>query len=299
MTALGVGVAETGSCLAPETGAGFRSARLRNEDPPPFVLLEASPPSSVSGADGLYRAHLRRASLHQPFGVVLHATESGARLSSIAVAEDLRHLGLRKSDELVALNGAKPRSVGECRKVLKHAFSVELTLKRRGSASPTGCPGCGQRTGCTDGCALAGGGSFTGCGEHDPPNEQSIRPLLTMARPDMSGLRDGEVRLVLQRASVFQSFGIEFTYAVERADSGECELTARVVEDLPHLGLRSGNRLVSINGMQPRSSAQCQRICERALTMSIVVRRRYQGHARAAKKAEPIVEELRHGAAAG
>jgi len=177
--------------------------------------------------------------LRQPFGVSFDAAESrGQGLQKIVVAEDLPHIGIRKFDELLSINGVRPSSVNECRSLLQQATCVSLVLQQ---SRP-------QRI----------------------PQDVKVKSLLQVTPVMITDEHKGEFRLQIHRCSLKQRFGIGFEAVFAR---GRGEPAIVVSEDFPHLALRRADRLMYINGTKPRSRATCMKILSQAMSVALVLRR--------------------------
>uniref|UniRef100_A0A7S0B844 PDZ domain-containing protein n=1 Tax=Pyrodinium bahamense TaxID=73915 RepID=A0A7S0B844_9DINO len=91
-------------------------------------LLKASPPTPVGRIAGRYKVNLWRSSGGQPYGI---SFGSGSRAGEIVIAEDAPHLGLRKGDEVISINGQYVERVRECGQILTNSRDLELQLYHR------------------------------------------------------------------------------------------------------------------------------------------------------------------------
>lgn len=228
-----------------------RKDSFEGEEGTPVVLLKSSPPAQVGNVKGRYVLRVIRASLKQPYGITFDANEArGGMLSVISVAEDLPHLGIRKWDELLSVNGAQPRSIQECRGMLQEALSIVLVLQRRGVNSQA------------------------------PPPKPHIavaslaavdRILLSVSKAVVSDPRRGEFKMSIHRNSLKQKFGLAFEAVLSKTRVQE--LSILISEDLPHLALIRNDRLYIINGIRPRSRKVCAQILNSAMTVNLTFRR--------------------------
>jgi len=269
----------------PNTPEGFGSSERggsssvgdldRHEDADAVELmpiLKASPPMPVGSITGRYRVTLVRASMRQPFGVTLQAVELLGRTEAINVMEDLPHMGIRRSDELISVNGRKPETIRECNDLLTRAMSVTLVLqhwepgkysaRRLGSGVESPEPPLVQRSFWCDEPSRE---------EQSPEPAQPLRTLLATARPATSDENDGTFHTRIQRTSLKQLFGISLT-AEQPKEKGQ-RASIVVAETLPHMGLMQGDQLLLINGVKPVSGLECCRIMERCMTIRLNLRR--------------------------
>jgi len=83
--------------------------------------------------------------------------------------------------------------------------------------------------------------------------------------------RRGEFKVSIYRNTVRQPFGLDFDATPSRTRLGDCVIS--VAEDFPHLALKKGDCIVSINGVQARSKVFCKKILACAMTIDLVVTR--------------------------
>jgi len=243
-------------------------------------LLKATTPVPTGWLRGQFRLTLQRATPYQPFGITFLASDARSRF---VIAEDLPHLGLEKGDELVTINQASPSSIHDVRKILKHSMTSELTIWRQVQETgevkqrPFTCCAAGQPQPAED-----------GSGKPRPVPEVKNKLLLAMLRPQVINEDKGEFRLVMQRFSLTQQFGLEFvSEPSKRKPASMVVLPA----DFPHLGLRKGDRLISINGVEPRTLVHCQHIYDNSLNLTLIFRRNPRGLVHLSALVERIEEE--------
>jgi len=194
------------------------------------TLLTSSLPTPLPGTEqGKYCLHLRRASPRQPFGIGFSFNGATAsRPSRIMVAENLPHLGIGRTDELVVLNCTRPRTLAQCREILQTAMSIMMVLRRREVFAPLKQPS-GRCSGCCSWwCSYCECGSEdgVGCFPKSLPEPELTCQLLAVTRS-----RSRETRI-------------------------------RVTEDVEYMWLRKGDRLLKVNGVHPRSWKECKRILD-------------------------------------
>lgn len=253
-------------------------------------LLKASPPTPVGTVKGRYCVRIKRASLRQPFGLTFQATEGAndsrhGASNSITIAEDLPHLGVRKWDELVRVNQRTPKSVDECRKILAESALLDLVLQHR---EPGDSDVAAESAEVVAPVAFSPRGppvapSMFSCWAQPIPEqpeefkpdmkqpELPFRTLLSTTRIAVLDESRGEFNLILQRASLKQRFGISFT--AEHIGRRRQQPAIVIAEEMPHVGLCHGDRLVSINGIPPASGTECRRVLERSMAISLHLRR--------------------------
>jgi len=264
-----VGRPQTADGADSRSGPGAGAAG-EQRGPEPVPLLQVSPPTPVGSIKGRYCVHIRRVAAEQPCGVTFSAVENqDKRLQMIAVADDLSHLGLRKGDQVLLLNGTRPRSIVACRDVLQKALSIVLVLQHQEPGDkdtvPDGPCACrrSSRSGRKEPCPVC-----------NPVVPEPVRLLLSMTGGMANDMRRGEFRLTLHRTSLMQSFGLSLAGRKPGlAGDHTPEAVIFITRDLPHLGLQQGDRLIGLNGMPPRSWPDCRKFLERATDLSMTFRR--------------------------
>jgi len=215
-------------------------------------LLKVYMPTARA-AGGHFQVQMCRASLEQPFGVSFIASSASSGVCSVTVDEDAPHLGLRKSDRLVTINGVTPTSVKECASIMHSAFAVAMVLERQLRRSSVDSTRNSQRpdAGAKRRASLDGG--------------PGPRLLLYSTRPQVLNARGGTFKLSLVRASLHQKFGLAFT-----AGSGA---TIALARNMPHLGLLAGDQLLVINNSRATDSGVCQRTLHNSRDITLEMRR--------------------------
>lgn len=148
-------------------------------------------------------------------------------------------MGIRKGDMLVTINGKEPAKVSELGPIIGQALTIVLVLRR------------------TD--------------DFDVPFPVVAVPLLSVAPAVVRDSMRGEFKVSIFRNTVRQPFGLDFDTTPSHARLGDCVVS--VAEDLPHLALKKGDRIVSMNGVQARSKVLCKKILACAMTLDLVVTR--------------------------
>jgi len=99
----------------------------------------------------------------------------------------------------------------------------------------------------------------------DKPNPEDLRPLLRVSPPTPVGPVTGRYSVRIKRASLKQPFGVAF--------QAEDDVIS-IAEDLPHLGLRRFDQLVTVNAVRPDSVKECKRILADSATLELVLQHR-------------------------
>mmetsp|Transcript_101941 Transcript_101941/g.263467 ORF Transcript_101941/g.263467 Transcript_101941/m.263467 type:complete len:557 (-) Transcript_101941:116-1786(-) len=125
---------EVANCISTETGADSTCATSTHSvvsfsDQKLTALLKVSPPMPVGRVAGRYMVRLWRSSTAMPYGMTFISGPAGG--SNVVVAEDAPHLGLRRGDELLSINGKTIESVRKCGEVLASAKDLELLMYHR------------------------------------------------------------------------------------------------------------------------------------------------------------------------
>lgn len=253
-------------------------------------LLKASPPMPVNAYVGRYRIRIWRATSRQPFGI--NFVVDG---NTIIIGEDLDHLGLRGGDMLVTVNGRKAAHVDECRRILGDALMVDLMLQHRelddGPVTAEAAVACTwdllsifrqlettktNQNGSDAGKCIASPSTGTGPA---PP----LRALLSTTCPTIvpAGLNvdkeDGgvEFEITLTRISLKQRFGLSFALEAPQMPSMNNPRPQRIAitEDAYQLGVDQGDVVLAANGVPYQRAADCQRILERSMTVTLRMKR--------------------------
>lgn len=253
-------------------------------------LLKASPPMPVGSYVGRYRVRIWRASARQTFGINFKVSEN-----IITIGEDLPHLGLRQHDELVSVNGRKAVHVDECRRLLGESLSIDMVLQHREMEEVMQA---NEGVSCTWSLFGASSGSKTaapqsgGGGCSDPwcftrqqtgGPVQPLRVLLSATPPatvpvgmTVANDEDGgvEFEVTLQRASLRQRFGMNFAFEPQ-LPSLKNKKAPRILisEDCYPTGLIQDDVVLAVNGVTYERAAECQKILERAMTVTMRLKR--------------------------
>mmetsp|Transcript_30113 Transcript_30113/g.65714 ORF Transcript_30113/g.65714 Transcript_30113/m.65714 type:complete len:375 (-) Transcript_30113:178-1302(-) len=241
----------------------------------PKPLLEVTPPTDHALQAGKYVIFLRRAALSQPFGI-----NFSVRGSVIQVAEEHIHLGLHRGDQLVQLNRREPEGMEECRDILGQSLMVELVLKHRDPGPevneedergvaltrfscalqrPTGILISSQWA-----CCVADSQAQR---LRESVPKKPFRTLLAVSAVRVVDFARGEFQISLYRTSPKQRFGISFIVTSTQP------LEISICEDLPHMSLRKGDRLITLNGVRPTAASMCQKILDSSMTVKLILSR--------------------------
>jgi len=193
-----------------------------------------------------------RASLKQPYGLAFDVAETAdGDLCTILATEDLPHLGIKRWDELLTVNGVKPRNIDQCRSIMQDVFSLVLVLQPKGTQT-FGMP---------------------------PPKPQVVsralagvdRLQLCVTKAYATDADVGEFKVALHRISRQQKFGLALD--VMQPKRGLQIPTILVSRDLPHLAMCRNDCVRLINGARPRSKEEVARILDKATSVELTIRR--------------------------
>lgn len=248
------------------TCAGSTLSGGTSSNTPFMPLLKASPPTPVGRLAGRFKVRLWRASTAQPFGV---SFGSGNKTGTIIVEDAMPHIGLRKGDEVISINGQPVTCVRQGSQALETSSSLELLLFHRelpdDSTEKPPRPLCGV---CLE------PGDFPACCEPCflPPESRCrassfpLRDVLLTTGPVPSDAC-GSFSMQILRISRMQPFGlvIAATPRASQNSRNEIPVDARESTDVPSVssagaGLdssgtgASASRLVSgLGGTSPTS----------------------------------------------
>lgn len=304
------------------------------------ALLKVGVPTPVGSTPGRYSIRIRRASLRQPLGVTFFANEA----NQITIRDELPHLGLRRGDQLIQVNGEKPQTVDKCRSMLAKSTNVLLTLQHReiegagtledaereltveaGSDLATPRPQHGQTAPATEASQVPDPNGAKAGNDQDvalasffcrpqciegpgasndealvdiaplsrPPGDvpvpeslqadaqrrtavdESLRTLLSASPPVVTDSSKGEFTVEISRSSQKQRFGVSFVNKPRSTREGESPDTYGlcIADDMPHIGLRMGDHVLSMNGIPTASVAKCRVELEHAMVLKLCLRR--------------------------
>lgn len=226
---------------------------LRQDDGE-LPLVISSAPKQVGPVKGRYAVRIMRASFQQPYGLTFDVAETAdGHLWTIMATEDLLHMGIKRWDELLTVNGVKPKNVDQCRSIMQDVLCIVLVLQEEGTQS-FGMP---------------------------PPNPSVVsralaevdvdRRLLWVTKACVTNVDFGEFKLALHRISTKQKFGLAFD--LTHSQNGRQDPIILVRRDMPHLALCSNDSVCLINGVRPRNREEVVRVLETATTVELTIRR--------------------------
>jgi len=102
-------------------------------------------------------------------------------------------------------------------------------------------------------------------------SEDKLLPLLKVSLPTPVGSLAGRYCLHLWRASKHQRFGIDFTVVERRGDVPGC---IEVAGECKHLGLVETDKLLKVNGVKPKSSADCAKALGQETSVVLLLQQR-------------------------
>lgn len=222
-------------------------------------LLWVSEPRFEEGSTRQFVVMIGRSSTDQRFGLTFSAKSDG----KIIVAEDAQQFGIAKGDVVLGINGrSQSLTVEYCMRVLKSSLKIELSLLRISHESQ-----------------LKQGKPLTG-----PISQRSLRSnrqgvmcvdLLAVSpqQPLPSGLGD-QFTVRISRATCHVKFGLNLR-SVNSDPTGHC-LTSAIycAEDMPHLGLKKDDKIVSLNGRAVTNYTECQHLFDTSMSVELSLERR-------------------------
>lgn len=223
-----------------------------HQDDGELPLVMSSAPKQVGPVKGRYALRVLRASFKQPYGLTFDVAETtDGHLCAIMVTEDLPHMGIKRWDALLTVNGVKPQNIDQCRSIMQDVLSIVLVLQAEGTQSfgmPLPNPSVVSR-------ALA----------------EVDRLLLWVTKACVTNANSGEFKLALHRLSTKQKFGLAFD--LSHSQKGGRYPIILVPRDLPHLALCRNDSVRLINGVRPRNREEVVRVLETATTVELTIRR--------------------------
>lgn len=247
-----------------------RSAEAVEEDLCLQPLLSVSQP--VPCGTGQFRLRLVRSSHRQPFGLTFEAIDG-----RIVVLEDQPQLALQRNDQVLSINGLETISAERCMRILMSSLAVDFLMLRRDASANDADNGVNF-------------GAFAACMPNDNESRPApfcriegsrgagavhLRPVLSASRPRITNVTRCEFQVVLQRSSKEQKFGLTFSTEVPGARRQNDKVTIFIKQDMPHLGLQKGDRLISLNGVDATVAGpeECHTRISECLQVELVLRR--------------------------
>jgi hypothetical protein len=285
------GVAGSQTGLLTSSASAFLGVNeVGDADRVQMPLLKASPPLPVGTLVGRFRVRIWRATIRQPFGINFMVEGT-----TILIAEDLEHLGIRRFDRLVLVNGRRAANVDECRRILSESLSVDLVLQHsemEEETSATTSSSCawsffslfGRSTQPVQQASAPSSEDYMCFGSLASPRRttQQLRVLLSTTRPAVvpasmaaGEQEDGvEFDITLQRVSQRQRFGLNFCLEpMLPSMEGRRPRRILVSEDAYQLGVNAGDVVLAVNGVAHERNVDCQKMLERSMTVSLRLRR--------------------------
>jgi len=220
------------------------------EDSAPIALLQSSQPAQVGTIKGRYVIRVVRASLKQAFGIRFDVSVVSGNAASLVASVDLPHLGIRKGDHLLSVNGFELASINEVRQLIETSLSIVLVMQQRGVN-----------------CQVSPPKYKTAIAALEPMD----RLLLSASKVRITDLKRGEFKLSLRRSSHKQKFGLALEAALSKSKNQE--LAILMSEDMPHLALERNDRMHMINGIPPSTRKECAHILNTAMKINLTFRR--------------------------
>lgn len=208
------------------------------------AVLMASQPEHLR--NGRYVVKLWRASLAQAFCLEFFTAASrDGQLSGIFASHDLPYLGISRWDTLLSINGVEPRTVEECRNMLRQLRSLVLTFQSKIRLSLEPVP---------------------------KPKMESLPPLdvmlLTIRKDTSRG--NSEFTLTIKRRSPKLQVDLQFSKSPSKSKDQGALLASR---DMPQLEILAGDQLLSVNGIQSPNSKTLKQFLEVEMVMNLTLRR--------------------------
>lgn len=165
----------------------------------------------------------------------------------LIIAEDAPHIGIRKGDEVVKVNGYRFLTLAECQYALDSSTALELQLHHPEQGYSTKSGSCVDDLSC--------GFSSSKTSFQMPAR---MRDLISVSGPVYSAGGDSfTVHIV--RASLLQRFHLVIGIMEEpfsANDAVDSEEVMLVKQDAPQYGLLKGDRVLRVNGMSTISAWQ-------------------------------------------
>lgn len=222
-------------------------------------LLWVSEPRFEEGSTRQFVVMIGRSSTDQRFGLTFSAKSDG----KIIVAEDTQQFGIAKGDVVLGINGrSQSLTVENCMRVLKSSLKIELSLLRISHESQL-----------KQGKPLAGQISQRSLRSNTV--RQGVKCMDLLAGSPQQPLPSGDQFSVrISRATCHVKFGLNLR-SVNSDPTGHC-LTSAIycAEDMPHLGLKKDDKIVSLNGRAVSNLTECQHLFDTSMSVELLLERR-------------------------
>eukprot|EP00746_Dinoflagellata_sp_MGD_P156076 gnl/MRDRNA2_/MRDRNA2_85689_c0_seq1.p1 gnl/MRDRNA2_/MRDRNA2_85689_c0~~gnl/MRDRNA2_/MRDRNA2_85689_c0_seq1.p1 ORF type:complete len:400 (-),score=93.99 gnl/MRDRNA2_/MRDRNA2_85689_c0_seq1:178-1377(-) len=222
------------------------------------TLLWVSAPTFAADTTRQFTMTIGRSSTKQRFGLTFTAKVDG----KIIVAEDAKQFGIVKGDVVLGINGCSQMlTVEKVMHVMKHSLKIELSLLRI-AYQPQSDQGKSLNW------LIDQKSSWT--------TRQGVRcvDLLTVSspRPLPEGPED-QFTIRLSRAIGNLKFGLDLRSV--NTDPTGYNLTSKVycAEDMPHLGLKKDDHILSVDGHEFRNVTECQHLLNTGMSVELLVKR--------------------------
>jgi hypothetical protein len=199
-----------------------------------------------------------RSSCAQRFGLTLTAKRDG----TIMIAEDAMQFGVAKGDVVLSINGCQALTVEECQRILNSALKIELSLLRADVDAQ------GRRQGKSWKWNISQKSSWT-----NRQGRKCIDLLAVSPQPCLSAGAEDQFTVRLNRASRDQKFGLNLTTVNSDATASNLTGGIYIAANLPHLRLKAGDQVLSLNGRMVGNVAEFRKSLDTCMNVELLVRR--------------------------
>jgi hypothetical protein len=203
-----------------------------------------------------------RSSTRQQFGLAFKVKSDG----KIIIAEDALHYGILKGDVVIGINGSQALTPEQCQCIVRSALEIEVSLLSN-LALTTNSDGQLDRAGKPLTYSIDGKSLWT-----TRRGLRCIDLLAVSSQYSVSDRPNGQFNVRISRASCHLKFGLKLT-SLGSAIGNDSASAIFCAEDLPHLGLREGDQVLSLNGVKVCDFTGCRKILDSCMSIELLVRR--------------------------
>jgi len=221
------------------------------------TLLWVSAPRYEGDTTRQFAVTIGRSSTKQRFGLTFTADWD----DKIIIAEDAKHFGIGKGDVVLGINGCSRLTVQKVMQIMKSSLKIELRLLR-----------IAYERQIDQGKSLAWASDRKSL--WTTRQGVSCVDLLTVSpvRPLPAG-PDDQFTIRLSRAMGNLKFGLDLRSV--NVDPTGHNLTSKVycAEDMPHLGLKKDDHILSVDGNAFTNVTECQHLLNTGMSVELLVER--------------------------
>jgi len=224
----------------------------------PEPLLWVSAPMFRGDTTRQFAVTIGRSSIKQRFGLTFTATAAG----KVVIAEDAKQFGIIKGDVVLGINDrSHSLTADKIMRVMKSSLKIELSLLRVAHSSQ-----------------IDYGKPLTWPIDRKSvwSTREGVRCVDLLAvspqQPSPAGPED-QFTVTLIRATCYLKFGLDLRS--DNIDRTGHDLGSKVycAKDMPHLGLKKDDHILSINGRAITNMTECQHVLDTSMSVELLLKR--------------------------